>query len=216
MSNSVTPVENFKTVLDLPLATEPTGAEVIEVIQDGESRQMPLSNISTDVSLLPVASQRTGDEIIEVLQEGEARQMTIDEVLGSTADLPAAGAKNGTELIEVTQDGQARKMALGEAIKFDRYDIATGTSTGVCDLSKNQVFTIANTTTGAKAVSFTNAPAGRALAVLIKITVNTGSITWPAGIVWNQDTAPELGATATLVVLYWDGAAFMGSQGATK
>lgn len=181
MATFVTPVENFKTVLQLPEATAPTGAEIIEVIQDGESRQMPLSEIVTGVDQLPVAGARTGAELVQVLQDGEKRQMSLTDVA-----------------------------------KFDRYDLANSTSTGVCDLSKNQAFVISNTTAGAKAISFINAPAGRSIAVLIKIVGNVGSVTWPAGIVWNQDTAPEMGATATLVVLYWDGTTFMGSQGATK
>lgn len=145
-----------------------------------------------------------------------SQTVTPVENFKTVLDLPNAVAKDGTEIIEVIQDGESRQMPLADAVKFSNYDLATGASSGVCDLAVSQTFTIDLTVAGTKAISFSNAPAARSKPIVLKFLGNIGSVTWPAGVVWNQNTAPEMGATLTLVVFYWDGANFIGAQGATK
>jgi hypothetical protein len=182
---STTP--NYKTILDLDPANAPSGAEVIEVVQDGISRKMPLSAIQPEIPE-PVP----------------------------TSELPPAAAKTGAELIEVEQEGVAKSLTLAEALAFDRYDLKVVASNGALDLSKQQVFTVDNTTAAAKTISLTGAPAGRAAVFVIVIAGKAGAITWPVGMTWNSDTPPDLGVTRTVVVLLWDGANFTGAQGPTK
>lgn len=141
--------------------------------------------------------------------------MSNTPVFKTISELEAATAKTGDELVEVVQGGNSRKMSVAELTKVDRYDLAAVAATSECDLATSQVFAIDNTVAGAKTLSFVNAPEGRALTAVVKITGNTGSVNWPGNIAWNQGTAPEMGATSTTVILFWDGASFVGNQGAT-
>lgn len=166
---------------------------------------------------LPVAGAMTGAETIEVIQGGESRQMTLGTVTAvETVVLQPAATKTGFEVIEVTQAGEQRTMGLADAVKFDRYDTKVMTTTGAMDLNVAQVYKIDNTTAGTKTVTIANAPAGRALNLIVKIAGKVGTVQWPAGsITWDASKAPELGAASTIVVLFWDGSEFNGSQGAT-
>jgi hypothetical protein len=84
-----------------------------------------------------------------------------------------------------------------------------GTSTGVLDLSLQQVFTISATTS--RTISFINAPnATRAMVVAVNLVGTGGVITWPSIITWADGIAPTLAATITVVVLYWTGTQWVG------
>lgn len=86
---------------------------------------------------------------------------------------------------------------------FDKYTLKHNASIAELDLSVAQVFSI--NATAARTLTFktgTVPGAGRAMAVILFIN-GTGTITWPAGVVWNQSTQPVLGATTTLVTLVW-------------
>jgi hypothetical protein len=76
------------------------------------------------------------------------------------------------------------------------------------------VFTLDNTANTAKTVSFVNLPAGRVATFMVLVSGKVGNVTWPAGVIWNNATAPELGATITNVVFLYDGARLIGSIGA--
>lgn len=252
----------YKTILDLDPAGAKTGNEMIEVVQDGISKQMPLSQVApapTPTSGLEAAAAMDGTELIQIEQDGVPKKMPLADVIPdipTTPELPAAAAKDGTELIEVTQDGVAKKMPLADAITptttvadlaaaaakdgtelvkvrqggvdkkmtladvmaFDKYDLKILASTGALAMDKQQVFTIDNTASTAKTLTFTGAPAGRAATFIVVIAGKAGAITWPGTnvLTWNADTPPDLGATRTVVVLLWDGATFTGMQGPTR
>ena len=98
---------------------------------------------------------------------------------------------------------------------FTRYDLSSAPTTSTLDLATRQVFTVDATTT-ARTLSFANAPgAGKAMTVVVTIN-GSNAITWPAGINWHGGTAPELGATFTNVVLFWDGVQLTGVLGASQ
>jgi len=98
---------------------------------------------------------------------------------------------------------------------FPRYDLSSASTTSTLDLATRQVFTVDATTT-ARTLTFANVPgAGKAMTVVVKIS-GSNAITWPAGINWHGGTAPELGATFTNVVLFWDGVQWTGVLGASQ
>ena len=93
---------------------------------------------------------------------------------------------------------------------FDRYDILVNTTNGAIDANTTQVIKVDNTTASAKTVTVSNAPAGRAMTFVIKVTGKAGTIAYGNTVTWSGGTAPVLGTTQTLVVLFWDGSSFIG------
>ena len=99
--------------------------------------------------------------------------------------------------------------------RLNTYDLGPVVTTGVCDISTSNVFTLANSSAGIKTISFTNAPAGRAMTVVVLVSGKVGNVIWPVGIIWSDNAAPQLGALVTNVVLLWDGTRFIGSVAAS-
>jgi hypothetical protein len=123
------------------------------------------------------------------------------------------------EVTEALKDGKsyARKDGAWVVVDkaFDKYDLKIVAATAELDLSVAQTFTIANPS--ARTLTFkagTVPGAGRSMTVVLVIN-GAGTITWPAGIVWNASTQPVLGATTTIVTLFWDGGRWIGSTGAS-
>lgn len=96
----------------------------------------------------------------------------------------------------------------GDSASLNRYDLASGEATDTLDLAVMQVFQI--DASEPRSLEFANEPgADRAMTVVIHITGNS-VVTWPAGINWDSDSAPELGDNETKVVLFWDGVEWSG------
>lgn len=95
------------------------------------------------------------------------------------------------------------------SLVLQRYDLAVKATTGSSDLAEAQVFTLANSVAGAKAVSFTNMPAGRAMTVVIEVTGNAGAVSMPVGTDFAVGVDTSLSATRTLLILFWNGTKFM-------
>lgn len=106
------------------------------------------------------------------------------------------------------------KLSDFQNTSFPRYDLASISTTDTLDLATGNAFTIDAST--ARTLTFSNVPAGRNMTVVLTIS-GSSAITWPAGIRWHGDgtTAPELGATWTIVVLSWDGTYWSGVLGAS-
>lgn len=102
----------FKTVNDLPLAEQRTGAELFEVIQNGVSRKMSLGKVDD----LDDAGIKTGAELIEVMQDGARRKMTLEK----------AGAFDRYDLSITTTTGVI-DVAQSQNYKID--NTTTGTRT---------------------------------------------------------------------------------------
>ncbi len=132
----------------------------------------------------------------------------------TTMDLDDAGPLTRTEKLEIIQEGVSKKVDLHVALHRDYYDLATTSGVGV-DGKVQQVTKIDNTANTAKVVTIANPPAGRAMTFVFVIQGNAGTFTWPGTIVWDKNTQPKLGATRTLVVVFWDGNNFTGNQGPT-
>ena len=91
---------------------------------------------------------------------------------------------------------------------FTRYDLASVSVTATLDLATSNVFRVDASV--ARTLAFANAPgANRAMTVVVHITGNS-AVTWPTGIDWDSDAAPELGDNETKVVLLWDGIEWSG------
>lgn len=127
---------------------------------------------------------------------------------GAAAGLPAIGGRGG-EALTANLD----ESGVGFNNAFSRYTLSSLSTAATLDLSKQQVFRVSATTP--RTLAFTNPPAAnRAMTVVVQIT-GTSAITWPSGIQWAGGSQPVLGATWTRVVLFWDGAGWSGSVGAT-
>lgn len=118
------------------------------------------------------------------------------------------------ELVSPAADGKQYVRVGKDWKEFNHYDLVATTTTGACDLSVGNVFKIDNAASSAKTVVISKTPTGRATTVVVLITGNVGAVTWPAGITWGDNTAPELGPVLTNVILFWDGTRFVGSVGA--
>lgn len=112
----------YKSILDLDLAGAKSGNELIEVVQDGISKKMPLSQVApapTPTANLEAAGAKDGSELIEVTQDGVAKRMPLADAIKPTttvADLPVADTRTGNELVKLLQGGKEVKMAVSDLI----------------------------------------------------------------------------------------------------
>lgn len=91
-------------------------------------------------------------------------------------------------------------------VALDVYSLAVATgANGAVDLTKEQVKRITNNTNTAKAITFTNAPAGRAMTVALMVVGNAGTVTMPSGTRFASGVDTTLATTRTLFILFWDG-----------
>ena len=100
-------------------------------------------------------------------------------------------------------------------VKFDRYDVKLqALAANNIDLNLAQVFTF--TMSGSRTLTISNEPgSGRTATLVLIISGNTGTITWPANVTWNASTAPTLGTNTTIVTLIWKGTGWVGAVGAS-
>jgi len=96
--------------------------------------------------------------------------------------------------------------------KMPYYSLDSISTTGDLDLSVGNEFVLDASVS--RTVTLSNAPTGRAMTVVMSIS-GASTVTWPSGIDWHGGTAPELGASWTVVVLNWDGANWRGVLGAS-
>ena len=96
---------------------------------------------------------------------------------------------------------------------FDTYSLRVDTSSGVIDANIAQVVRIDNSTATTKTINVSNAPTGRAMTFVIKIIGNAGSLSFTNTIGWDGGAQPSLGATFSVITLFWDGYTFTGSAG---
>jgi len=124
---------------------------------------------------------------------------------GLWVELPVDDVGAGSEGVYMRVAGAWRRL--------NRYDLAVQATTAVLDLEVSNCWRV--DATAARTLSLTNIPTGRAITVVITLK-GTANITWPANINWNGNAQPTLGATITLVTLYFDGVDWIGSTGASK
>ena len=97
--------------------------------------------------------------------------------------------------------------------RFDTYSLRVVSSSGTLDASVTQVIVVDNSAATTKTINVTNAPAGRAAAFVIKINGNVGTLSFTNTVGWDGGSQPSLGATFTVITLFWDGTAFTGCAG---
>lgn len=125
------------------------------------------------------------------------------EAQSAVASLPDGTINDAT--VSATDTWSSQKIDAGN---MRRYDLASAATTDTLDLASSNVFRVDASV--ARTLSFANAPgADRAMTVVAHIAGNS-AVTWPAGIDWDSDAAPELGDNETKVVLFWDGIEWSG------
>lgn len=92
--------------------------------------------------------------------------------------------------------------------RFDRYDLNVTATTATLDCSVAQTFTVDLST--AKTLTLTNLPTGRAMAIVIVFTGNTGGVTYTNTINWTDSTPPTYSASKTTICILWDGTSLLG------
>ena len=162
------------------------------------------------LSELPMAEQVQEDAYTVLVQNGQTLRFNPKTMFAKADETTAKAGSDDTKFMTPL----LTKLAIGELTHGkDRYDLKIGSTTGVLDLSLQQIFTV--NATANRTISFLNTPpAGRSMTVVIELQGSGGSITWPT-ITWNDGTAPTLGATSTVVVLLWTGSKWIGSVGAS-
>jgi hypothetical protein len=124
-----------------------------------------------------------------------------------SAGLPATAGKGGLPLI-ANADGTGVEYSGS----LRRYDLDVRATTATLDLNLSQVFKVDASQPRKLAIS--NPPAaGRAMSVVLHV-MGKADITWPAGVLWNNNQVPVLGNVWTTVILIWIGDGWVGSVGA--
>ncbi|MBK5008381.1 hypothetical protein IAE33_000241 [Pseudomonas sp. S60] len=125
----------------------------------------------------------------------------------SSAGLPALAGKGGLPLV-VKPDGSGVEYSGS----LRRYDLDVTATTANLDLSLSQVFKVE--ASQPRQLVITNPPAaGRAMSVVLHV-LGKAEVTWPAGVLWNNNQVPVLGSSWTTVILIWIGDGWVGSVGA--
>ncbi|MDR1190343.1 MAG: hypothetical protein LBK60_01590 [Verrucomicrobiales bacterium] len=117
-------------ISELPDAGALSGAELIPLVQDGETRKTTATRLSeTDgddikISELPEAEALAGDELIVVVQDGETRKATVSAAvadvqsqLDDLRDRPDSGSVPVADTAFVDADGDDATGAIGNAAK---------------------------------------------------------------------------------------------------
>ena len=134
-----------------------------------------------------------------VLPVGEAPDDAKNYVRKSKgwAEMPAPVVQ------EAPVDTNQYVRAAGAWKSFDRYDLNVISSTGAMDASTVQVFKMNGTIPNS--LVFSGLKANRAQTFVVVFAGGGGSMSWPAGILWANNTAPTLLPTRTVVTFLWDG-----------
>ena len=236
MSTPIQPVPDIVLASEFPtLADRPAGtynAKAAAWANSENAMAQSVREVALNVENNAIAA---GERALEAEASANAAAGTVDTVEGYKNDAEASAASAAADAVKTAADRQAVEQALiegpvlsvngekgvveldaddvgavpqGGSAFFSRYDLASGEVTDTLDLAVMQVFRIDASTP--RTLSFANEPgADRAMTVVVHITGNE-AVTWPAGIDWDSDAAPELGDNETKVVLFWDGVEWSG------
>lgn len=207
---------NINTTLSGKLNTTDTVGSVSEVTASGSLTKFVNPRILFDYIANKFADTVTTNagtaSGVAVTPKGLADWLTAKKATDTEAQA-------GTVTDKVTTPASV-KVFFDNAIKIfkpTRYDVAVVTPTNgtsvTLDLNVAQVFVVDGT--ASRTLTLTNLPgAGRSMTVLVRVNGTGGTITWPApggtAITWDDGNAPKLGATRTIVTLFFDGTTWNG------
>lgn len=139
-----------------------------------------------------------------VLPVGEAPDDAKNYVRKSKAwaEMPAPVVQ------EAPVDTNQYVRANGQWKSFDHYDLNVVTTTGAMDASTTQVFKMNGT--ASNNLVFSGLKANRAQTFVVIFAGSGGTMGWPAGVLWANNTAPTLLPTRTILTFFWDGTALTG------
>lgn len=118
-----------------------------------------------------------------------------------TLYIVADGANNMKLFVADKVGAAARPVSVDVNTSFSKYDLGVATTTGELNLAANQVFTLVNNTNTGKTLSITNAPANRAMTVVVKVAGSSGSVGFPAGAKLADGVDATLGTVSTIFVM---------------
>jgi hypothetical protein len=158
---------------------------------------------------------RRNDGTDAVLEVGPVRSVAgrtgavtlakADVGLGN-ADNTADAAKPVSTATQAALDAKANAAnpALSGSIDLTTGSVrqsASAVSALDIDCSAGNYFT--KTINGASSFTFSNAPAsGKAFGFILRLTVTSGAVTWPASVVWPGGTAPSLATGKTHLIVF--------------
>lgn len=217
LSNSVsTSITNINTSLNNKINKTDTVGNLTEVTTSGSLVKFVNPKILFDYVASKFATSTattTGTATdVSVTPKGLA-----DWFLAKTATDTEAQAGTSTDKVTTPASVKSFFDNAVKILKPTRYDVAVVTPTNgsavTLDLNTAQVFVVDGT--GSRTLSFSNLPGtGRSMTVLVRVNGTGGTITWPAPggtvITWDEGSAPKLGATRTIVTLFYDGTTWNG------
>lgn len=123
----------------------------------------------------------------------------------STVRWTSMGYIGGGSLNDAPSDGHGKVRFDGEWKNledvFGRYSLEVVTSDVACDISKGNVFRIAD---AVGSIELLNLPADRAMTVVLVFEGKPGLTSWQPGIDWASGV-PEFGDKRTIIPIFWDG-----------
>ena len=148
------------------------------------------------------------------IESGATADQTASEIETAYSSQVSVVSQSEAETGTATTVRRWTALRVGQAVAalrtFDRYDVANATTTTTLDFDVSQVFNVDASTN--RTLAFNNVPGStRAMVATVRITGDTGTITWPAGIInWSGGSAPDLSASWTAITLLWDGTNWSG------
>jgi len=219
----------FATLADTFMAALPQFADqmngVIDYVGDqaeaaAESAVLASKNGAAQVELATQRALSSSQSAQAATQQAAAAKTQAESAKGfrDTAQAAAAAAQGAAGLPAIASKGGLPLVAKsdGSGVEYSsslrRYDLDVIPTTATLDLNLGQVFKV--NAAQARKLVFQNQPAaGRATTVVLHIT-GRSDITWPPGVLWNNNQVPVLGTTWTTVILIWIGDGWVGSVGA--
>lgn len=182
--------------------------EQVETIQEAQAAANTAGEKAVESAQSAAAALQARNEAQAIAVGDLAITDLLPGPLNTVQDYVSVDAQGNLVRRNLVEDVSSLLNAGSQSAALTRYDLASISTTATLDLAASNVFRVDASV--ARTLAFANVPgANRAMTVVVHITGNS-AVTWPAGIDWDTDTAPELGDNETKVVLFWDGIEWSG------
>lgn len=182
--------------------------EQVETIQEAQAAANTAGEKAVESAQSAAAALQARNEAQAIVVGDLAITDLLPGPLNTVQDYVSVDVQGNLVRRNLVEDVSSLLNAGSQSAALTRYDLASISTTATLDLAASNVFRVDASV--ARTLAFANAPgANRAMTVVVHITGNS-AVTWPVGIAWDDDEAPELGDSETKVVLFWDGTKWSG------